>query len=92
MKASEISFENVLERAQVLKSALPKLTVEITGSWVWVSGDTKPYKEDLKDHGLRFSRTKVKWYLKGAPCSRYGRRGADWSYIANKYGVEELAA
>jgi len=92
MKANEINFQDVNGRASLLKRCFPELTVEITGSWIWVSGDTKPVKDELKDHGMKFSFKKTKWYLKGAPCARYGRQGADWSYIVDKYGVEEATA
>jgi hypothetical protein len=90
MKAIEIDFTNVMGRAEVLKADFPDFKIEITGSWLWVSGDTKPKRKELKDHGLRWSRKKEKWYLKGKPSARYGRKGADWSYIVDKYGLEEL--
>jgi hypothetical protein len=90
MKAKNINWESIGERALLLKTSFPDLRVEITGSWIWVDGDTKPHRHELKEHGLRFSRTKCKWYLKGAPCARYGRRGANWGYIVDKYGIEEV--
>ena len=92
MKANEIDYQDTGKRAQVLKSDFPTLRIEITGSWLWVSGDTKPHRKELKDHGLRWSRKKEKWYLKGAPSARYGKQGASWDYIVSKYGLEELQA
>lgn len=89
MKAKDIDYQDVNSRAIHLKGKFPELKVEITGSWIWVSGNTKPRKEKLKVQGLKWSAKKSKWYLKGAPCGRYGRKGAEWSYIVNKYGVEE---
>ena len=37
------------------------LTIEICGSWIWVSGDTKPYKDVLKAAGYRYAPKKVMW-------------------------------
>ena len=90
MKASEI--ENFEHRARFLKASFPSLSIKLAGSWVWVDGDTKSLKDRLKEHGLKWSKNKEKWYLKGEPCARYGRKGADWSYIAFKYGAEEVTA
>ena len=37
--------------------------VEIIGTWVWVSGDTKPHKNILAKMGLHYSGAKKMWYL-----------------------------
>ena len=44
-----IRFENVL--------------IEIIGKFIWVSGNTKPYKETLKDLRFRWHNVKTAWYL-----------------------------
>lgn len=41
------------------------LTIEICGSWIWVSGDTKPHREILKGAGYRFAPKKVMWSFCG---------------------------
>lgn len=41
------------------------LTIEICGSWIWVSGDTKPHKEILKEAGYKFAPKKVMWSFCG---------------------------
>jgi len=41
------------------------LTIEICGSWIWVSGDTKPHREVLKSAGYRFAPKKVMWSFCG---------------------------
>ena len=51
------------------------LDVEVCGSWVWLSGDTRPYKETLKAVGFRWSKDKCRWYL--APTGY--RRASGWS-------------
>jgi len=89
MKAIEI--ESYDQRARHLKNLFPNLSVKIAGSWIWISGNTRPVKDRLKEQGLKWSKTKEKWYLKGRECARYGRRGADWSYITFKYGAEEVS-
>ena len=36
--------------------------VEICGSWIWVSGNTKEHKDVLKQLGFRFAYKKKAWY------------------------------
>ena len=38
------------------------IEIEVCGSWVWVSGDTKPHKERLKALGFCWHSKKHCWY------------------------------
>lgn len=37
--------------------------VELIGSWIWVSGNTKEYKDELKKLNFKFSAKKAAWYF-----------------------------
>lgn len=39
------------------------LVIEIVGSWVWISGNTYPYREILKENKFYFSGAKKMWYF-----------------------------
>jgi len=41
------------------------LTIEICGSWIWVSGETKPHKDILKAAGYRWAPKKLMWSFCG---------------------------
>lgn len=41
---------------------LDGLDVELCGSWLWIGGNTRPHKEQLKAAGCRWSSNKGKWY------------------------------
>ena len=69
------------------------LIVELCGCWLWISGDTKPVKEELKAAGCRWSSSKKMWYW------RHQEDGAHWSrgkktmsQIRMKYGSQTFAA
>lgn len=79
------------EAGRQLAKQFPDLTVELAGSWVWVSGNTRAHKDELKAAGLNWCRSKSKWYLKGRPSVRFGKRSMDWGYIVFKYGAEAIS-
>lgn len=45
-------------------------TIEIIGSWIWISGDTKKYKDMLKNLKFGFSGNKSAWYYHTGPYKR----------------------
>lgn len=57
------------------------LTIEICGSWVWVSGDTRPHKDTLKEAGFKWAPKKMMWHF-----SPKGER----SYSRGKYTMDEI--
>lgn len=70
---------------------IENIDIELCGSWLWVSGETRPAKDELKALGCRWSRSKGKWYW------RHQEDGAHWSRgrstmeeIRHKYGSEKL--
>jgi len=38
------------------------LKIELVGSWLWISGNTRPVKDQLKEFGFKFSSNKAAWY------------------------------
>jgi len=70
--------DEMKEKRNKLIVMFPSLNIEIKGWWIWIDGDTKPYKESLKTRGCFYSSKTEKWYWKhpDAPNSRrqYSRR------------------
>ena len=60
-----------------------KIKIEIVGMWIWVSGETFPIKEQLKDLKFRWSTTRQKWYFIGA--NDTGRRGSGYRSKYKKF-------
>jgi len=89
--------EALLNLADELREAveaimnLPGINIEVCGSWVWVSGDTREVKDQLKAAGYRWARKKVMWYFRSEENAHYHRgKGATMAHIREKYGSEEL--
>lgn len=61
------------------------LTIEICGSWIWVSGDTKPHREILKASGYRWAPKKLMWsFCGGERTTSRGKFSMD--DIRNRHG------
>ena len=49
LSKNQFDFNIDLEVENVISEILHfDLLIEVVGSWIWISGDTKPVKEDLK--------------------------------------------
>lgn len=62
------------------------LIVEVCGDWLWISGDTKPVKEELKAIGCRWSRNKSRWYWAPAYSKTHSRGNTTMEHIRATYG------
>ena len=61
--------------------------IEICGSWVWLSGNTYQYKEEIKKAGFDWSKNKKMWYWRAEENrSTFNRKPRDINYIREKYG------
>lgn len=67
------------------------IEIELCGRWLWIGGDTKNHKDELKACGCRWSPNKKLWSWHFAEDSEAGykhRHGRTYSmdHIRNKYG------
>ena len=78
-------------KARQLKAKFPDLTVEIVGSWIWITGDTFPHRADLRAAGLFFQRAKDAWFWKpGSDKPARGKKTMSWEHIRTKYGSAKV--
>ncbi len=70
-------------------STIPGIEVELCGDWLWITGNTYPYKEQLKSFGCRWSIGKKKWYWTTDPYSK-GYKHPTMNQIRNRYGSEAV--
>ena len=66
------------------------IKIEIIGSWIWLSGNTMAYKDDIKAAGFWWSKSKRAWYYNGD--NRKSRRRGRYSMdkLREKWGSEEV--
>ena len=65
--------------------------IEIIGSWIWLTGDTKPYKEDIRAAGFWWSKSKRAWYYNGDTEKKPRARGHfNMDQLRERFGSEEV--
>jgi hypothetical protein len=66
------------------------LTIEICGTWIWVSGDTKPHKEGLKLAGYKWAPVKMMWMWKPEGSKSKGRGKFSMDEIRQSHGSHAI--
>ena len=85
-----IDFKIDIELEKVISLILhfENITIELVGSWIWVSGDTKEIKDKLKELGFKWASKKKMWYY-GEMKSK-NPTPKSMGEIKSKYGSEIL--
>lgn len=88
-EASEDEISQFIKR--IISERLQNIVVEIVGTWVWVSGDTRPYAKTFKKLGMRWHAKRKMWYKKpsGARRTRYNE-SATFDDLKNMYGYKKV--
>lgn len=63
---------------------------EVCGSWVWVTGDTRPHKEELKALSFRWSSNKSAWYFHRDGYKKRSKKSLTLDEIRGYYGSEKI--
>ncbi len=61
--SNEFKFD--LEMEKIISQILhyENITIEVIGSWIWLSGDTKEIKDTLKNLGFKWASKKKMWFF-----------------------------
>lgn len=75
---------------KLLSLQMVNVDIYLIGVWLWIDGETKPYKEALKELKCKWHNTRKCWYFAGSP-SRYRRNsGKGIDDIAEAYGATKI--
>lgn len=66
------------------------ILIELIGNWVWVSGNTYPYRLQLKHAGFYFAPKKVMWYYRPEDYKSPNSSPKTIETIRAKYGSEVI--
>ena len=88
IKSEQTDYCDLLNDALNVVSGLPALVIEICGSWVWITGDTRTYKETLKEAGFKWAAKKKAWYFRPEEFSSRSKGTKTLEEIREKYGSQ----
>jgi hypothetical protein len=69
---------------------LTGLTIEVCGVWVWIGGNTKEYRENLKKAGFLWAPKKSLWYFRPKTHKSHNRHSWDMERIRSIYGQTNI--
>lgn len=86
-KESTETAEEFIHIIEVL-TPLKNILVEICGSWIWVTGNTKEHKNILKELKFRYAQRKQAWYFHTEPYKKKGKRELTLDEIRDMFGSQ----
>ena len=67
------------------------LEIEICGSFLWIGGNTREHKDELKSMGMRWAHKKKRWFLAPQGWKKKGRRELSMSEIRGTFGSQKVS-
>ena len=86
--SNDIKIDIELEKIISLILHFENITIELVGSWIWISGDTKEIKDKLKELGFKWASKKKMWYYGEMKSKNPTPKSME--EIKSKYGSETL--
>jgi len=85
---SASAFRDIIDKLIKMQG----IQIELCGSWLWMTGETMQYKEQLKALGCLWSANKKAWYYNGSPIKDKRRSHyKNMEEIRNAWGTEKIA-
>jgi len=69
---------------------LEGIEVEICGSWIWVTGNTKQHAAYLKQNGCKWAGKKLAWYWHSGDYKKFTNKVFTLDEIREMHGSEKL--
>lgn len=86
------NFEEDEKLREILNKVIhfSDITIEIIRAWVWLSGNTYQYRNELKELGFRFAGQKKMWYWHSEAFRKRSHKALSINDIRNYYGSTEV--
>ncbi len=82
----EIKIDPILRDKINLIIGIQNIVIEIIGSWLWISGETRPVKDDLKKYGFRYAFKKRAWSWHEGAYKKRSKRVLSLDEMRSFYG------
>lgn len=81
-------FKNIINALINLEG----INIELCGSWLWLTGNTREHKEVLKGLHFKWSKSKCAWYYHTSDYRKLSRKTYSLDEIRDLYGSETIKA
>lgn len=88
IKSEQSDYGDLLNDALNAILGLSGLMIEICGSWVWVTGETRLHKDILKTAGFKWASKKQAWYFRPEEFFSRSKGTKSLEEIRAKYGSQ----
>lgn len=90
--AHKTTAADMAEYAEILQKlfSLDGIEIELCGSWLWITGDTRTVKDYLKEWGCKWSKNKSAWYWYSGEYHRHSKRRFSLDEIRDMHGSETI--
>lgn len=91
-ETTETELMNVIQ--QLLALRMPGVDIVMIGLYIWVTGDTKPVKDQIKSvKGMRWHSKRLCWFYKPEALANYKPHfsGKDLGTLAEQYGSKAFS-
>lgn len=84
------NYKYDFEADEALREILQKIigfsdiTIELCGSWIWLSGNTYQYKAELKEIGFKWASKKKQWYWHSEAFRKKGKKALSMDDIMSR--------
>lgn len=66
------------------------INITIVGNWIWVDGNTYPYKAILKELGFKWAHEKKRWYWHSETFRKKSHKKLSFDSICSYYGSADI--
>lgn len=87
-KEAPEEFRNIINVLIALKG----INIEVCGSWLWITGNTREYKEIFKSLKFRWSKSKQAWYYHTSDYRKKSKKTYSLNEIRDLYGSQTIQA
>lgn len=86
------SYEEDIALREILQKVIrfTDITIELCGSWIWISGNTYQHKAELKEIGFKWASQKKQWYWHSEAFRKKGKKPLSMDDIRSYYGSTEF--
>jgi len=81
--------QEILDKiTELFKINMINVSIELIGTWLWVHGETKPYRDNLKKLALKWHSKRLKWFFHTKTPFRRKYSGTDFDRMRLMYGSD----